>query len=411
MKVEKVESIEEKSIQQKEQEAIDAAKKENGVEDNDDGIVRVDLRNIEKKEDDDVSEEQGLNKDKEEDSIEESEEKTEDETKEEDKELDKIQSKELTEDDVLEFVESNYGKKVSSLNELLTKEEKESEELPSDVSAFLKYKKETGRGLDDYMKLNQDFDSMSDEMLLKQYYSSTENDLGDEDIQFLIEDNFGYDESLDDDSEIKKKRIAKKRELAKARKFFNQQKEQYKAPVESAASLVPEEEKESFNAYKEYIQNSKSLEEQNIKRSQYFEEKTNELFNEKFEGFKFDFNDKEVVYKPKDVESVKTKQSDISNFINKYLDDNGMISDPKGYHKAMFMAMNPDKVAKYFIEQGMAMAVENDSKKTKNLDLDVRSTPKKNNTGGVKVQAVSSNKTSWNSGKRGNGLKITKRKK
>ena len=411
MEVKKVESVEEKSIQEKEKEVLENASEEKNE---DDGIARVDLRQTQESEDDKEDQEIAEDDDKEveEGNNESDDSSVEDTEEDEEKEDDEVsEEKELSENDVLDFIKSKYKKDLSSFDELFSEKEKESEELPEDVSAFLKYKQETGRGLDDFMRLNSDFSSMSDERLLKEYYGATEGDLDDEDIQYLIEDNFSYDEELDEESDIKKKRIAKKRELAKAKKFFENQKEQYKVPVESTKSSVPEEEKKNYEAYKEYVQNSKSLEEQNAKRSKFFEQKTNELFNKKFEGFKFKIDDNDVVYKPKDIDSVKKQQSDISNFIGKYLNEDGMISNPEGYHKSMMMAMNPDKMAKYFFEQGVSHAVEKSAKDTKNIDMDVRSTPRKNNSNGVKVQAVKGNRSSWNAGRKGNGLKITKRKK
>lgn len=311
-----------------------------------------------------------------------------------------VEAPQFGEEEVLSFIKDRYKKEINSVDELFAQREADVD-LPEDVSAFLKYKKETGRGINDFMKLQEDFDQMNPDQLLRDYYSVTENDLDSEDIEYLMSEKFSYDEDLDEDSEVKAKKIAKKRELAKAKKYFNELKETYKVPIESKAP-VNEDELEQYNAYKEYISQSSTIQEENAKKSEYFSKKTEELFNDEFKGFEFKVGEKSLVFKPGEASELKSVQSDITNFVSKYLDDNGMIKDPAGYHKALSAAINPDKLASYFYEKGKADAVDSSVRSSKNIDMDVRSAPQQTvSSSGIKIRAVESDS--------GRGLKIKKR--
>lgn len=303
----------------------------------------------------------------------------------------------LKDEDVLSYIKDRYNKEVTSIDELFQKRE-DAEELPGDVSAYFKYKKETGRGIEDFVKLNRDYSSMDSDSLLAEYYSQTDEDLDDEDIAYIIEDKFSYDEDLDDPKDIKKKELAKKKELVKAKKYFEDSKEAYKIPVESAGGLVSEDEKETYNAYKKYVQDSQSQQEENYRKSEYFQKKTEELFSDDFKGFDFVIGDKTVKFSPGDVKETKKIQSDVSNFISKYIDANGMISDPVGYHRSLAAAMNPEKMATFFYEQGKAEALLDNARKIKNIDMDTRNVPQSISQSGFKVVASDSGS--------GRGLKI-----
>lgn len=305
----------------------------------------------------------------------------------------------LKEDDVLSFIKDNYKKDISSIDDLFA--EKQQEELPEDVSAFLKYKKETGRDIKDFMKLQVDYDQVDDNKLLQDFYSSTEEDLDSEDISYLIQEKFGYDEDMDDESQIKAKKIAIKRELAKAKKYFNELKETYKIPVESAKGLVNDDELETYNAYKEYVSQSQSIQEENQKKTEFFMKKTDEVFNDEFKGFEFNVGEQSILFSPGEVSDVKSAQSDVNNFISKYIDEKGLIKDPKGYHRALSAAMNPEKMANFFYEKGKADGVGDLSRQSKNVNMDIRTTPQQVSTSGFKVRAVESDS--------GRGLKIKKR--
>jgi len=305
------------------------------------------------------------------------------------------------EEELKEYIKNRYNKEIDNVDDLFAERE-QTEELPEDVSAFLKYKKETGRGIEDFMKLQANLDEANPDKLLRDYYAATEEDLDSEDIDYLMEQKFSYDADLDEDSEIKAKNIAKKRELAKAKKHFNELKEAYKVPVESAAT-ANKEDLEDYNAYKEYISKSQGVQEENEKRYEYFKKKTDEVFNDEFKGFGFNIGDQSIMFSPGDAAEVKSLQSDVNNFLSKYLDENGAMKDASGYHRALSAAMNPDKLATFFYEKGKADGVGDVSRQSKNINMDVRSTPKNfTNTSGIKMRAVSSDS--------GNGLKIKRRK-
>lgn len=312
-----------------------------------------------------------------------------------------VSAQEMSETDVLSYITNKYGEEVSSLDDFIVKRNA-SEELPEDVKAYFEYKKETGRSISDFVKLQQDYDSMNPDSLIASYYSATEEGLDSEDIQYLMDDKFGFDEDLDDDKEKKKKQLAKKRELSKAKKYFKEQKEKYKLPLESR-EVVSESNKKEVEAYRKYIEENAVYEKEAAKKLQWFKEETNKVFNKDFKGFEFVINDKKISYLPGSVEDVKSSQSSIDNFIQRYVDNRGLVKDTAQYHRALSMAMNPDKYAKFFYEQGKADAVDNISKKTKNINMDVRSTPQVTSKSGFKVRSLNQDS--------GRGLKIRSIKK
>jgi hypothetical protein len=305
------------------------------------------------------------------------------------KEIEKEVEKEieLQENDVLSYINSRYDKEINSVDELFS-ERQDNEELPEDVSKYLKFKKETGRGFNDFVKVNKDYDSLEDNNVLQEYYSLTEKDLDKEDIEYLMEDKFSYDEELDDEKEIKKKNIAKKRELSKAKKYLNELKDTYSIPLESSGSSMSEDSLKEVEAYKKYIQESTSIKEANQKKSEYFTKKTNDVFYSEFKGFEFNVGDKKISYAYGDAQEMKSKQSDLNNFINKFLDNDGLINDAKGWHSAISAAMDPDKFAQYFYEQGKSDAIGDVSKKSKNINMNVRQSPQVIGEGGFKAKAL-----------------------
>jgi hypothetical protein len=291
----------------------------------------------------------------------------------------------LTEEKVLQFLGNKYGREINSFDEIMSK--REETELPDDVSAYLKYKKETGRGIEDYVRLNRDFDSIEEDSLLKEYYRATEEGLDDDDIEIMMED-FMYDEDIDDESEIKKKKLAKKKVLSKAKKHFEKQKEFFKQPLESSGGLTQEQE-EGLKAYREYMESAKTQQEENKRRQSWFTEKTDELFSKEFKGFEFNLNDKNITFSPGSAEELKKSQSNPMNFVMKYLDESGLLKDTVGYHRALAVAMNPEKFAKFFYEQGKSEATEDVMRKTKNVNMSERRTPEVTSKGGMKIKAMS----------------------
>ena len=311
---------------------------------------------------------------------------------------------ELNDADVLSYIKNRYDKDIESVDQLF--ETKESnEELPEDVSAYFKYKKETGRSIQDFVKLQQNYDEMDSDKLLSQYYSQTEEGLDSEDIKDLMEDKFGYDEDLDDEADIKKIERTKKRELVKAKKFLNEQKDKYNIPLESSGGGLSGEDLEEFNSYKSYVEESTNAKEAQKKRYDYFLNKTDEVFNDEFKGFEFNVGDKSMTFKPGDKDELKSKQSNVNNFVNKFMDkDSGLMNDAQGYHRAMSVAMNLDKFAEFFYNQGMTQTVDNVSKKSKNINMDMRPTPQNFSKDGLTIRSVGDQSS-------GKGLKIRSAKK
>jgi hypothetical protein len=293
----------------------------------------------------------------------------------------------MTEEQVLSFIKDRYGDEVNNLDELISKRESTGE-LPEDVASYMKYRQETGRSFEDYLKLNQDFDSMNEDELLRNYLISTEEGVDEDDVDVLLED-YQYDEELDDESEVKKKKVAKKKAVAKAKKFFNSQKEEYAKPLESSGAGVPQGEAEDFEAYKKYLKEAKTQQQEVAKRSEWFEKKTNEVFSDEFKGFEFKIGEKKLTYSPGSLEEVKKSNSDITNFVGKFLDKDGLMTDAQGYHKALSVAMNPEKFAQFFYEQGKADAVDDVSRKSKNINMDERRTFETSSRNGLKIRAMS----------------------
>lgn len=277
---------------------------------------------------------------------------------------------ELDESSILSYFKEKHGREYSAIEDVLKQPEETT--VPEDVAKYLEYKKETGRSFNDFLNLQKDWNEVGDADVLKEYYKESKPHLDDSEISYLLEDNFSYDEELDDERDVKKKQIAIKEELYKARNHFESMKEKFKAPLESSAASLPEDYQEAFNFYNDYKQKSATEEEVLAQRSQVFADKTNALFNEEFKGFEFNLGDKKAVFEVKDKSTVKQTQSDISNFFGRHLDENGFIKDPKSYHKEMYAATNADQIARHFYEQGLADATKDLVKDTKNIDMDVR---------------------------------------
>ena len=310
-----------------------------------------------------------------------------------------ITSDELTEEDVLSFIGKRYGREINSLDELAAARE-ETEKLPEDVASYFKYKKETGRSLEDFVKLQRDFSEANPETLVREYLTITEEGLDPEDIDSLMED-YVYDEELDDESVIKKTKLAKKKIIAKAKRFFKEQQEQYKLPLESRENSFADS--EEYQVYKQYVNTAQSQQEEATRKSEWFVKKSNELFNSEFKGFKFNLDESDIYFTPGSASELKKAQETPMNFVNKFVDDKGLLNDPEGYHRSLAIAMNPDKFAQFFYEQGKSSATEDVMRKTKNINMSERNTPEAVAKSGFQVKSVSSPSS--------NGLKIKSIKK
>jgi len=260
--------------------------------------------------------------------------------------------------------------------------------LPENVQKLVNFIDETGGDINDYVKLNRDISNMDDSDVLNEYYKNTKSHLNPEERSFLLEDTFGVDEDLDDEKTIRKKKIALKEQVAEAKAYLDGQKSKYYEDIKAGSKLTEEQQKaiDFFNRHNKESEEQKKLSEAS---KDTFLKKTNNVFNERFKGFEYNVGDKKYRFNVKDVDKVKTTQSDINNFVNKFTDkENTAIEDANGYHKSLFTAMNADAVAKHFYEQGKADAIKNRIAKDKNINLEPRKTHGETNVGGFKYRVV-----------------------
>jgi hypothetical protein len=258
------------------------------------------------------------------------------------------------------------------------------EPLPENIQKLVDFMDETGGDINDYVNLNREVDKMDDSDVLDEYYRTTKSHLTPEERSFLLEDNFGIDEEIDDEKTIRKKKIALKEQVAEARSHLDGLKSKYYEEIKAGSKLTEEQQK-AINFF------NKSEEQQKLNEAskRTFLNKTNSLFNDKFKGFEYNVGDKKYRINVKDVNKVKEAQSDIANFVSKYTsEDNSVIEDAEGYHKSLFTAMNPDAIAKHFYEQGKADAIKGQVAKDKNINLEPRKTHGEYEAGGIKVRVL-----------------------
>ena len=257
-------------------------------------------------------------------------------------------------------------------------------ELPENIQKLMKFMDETGGDLNDYVQLNRDISKMDDSDVLDEYYKQTKSHLSAEERSFLLEDSYGIDEELDDEKQIRKKKIALKEQVAEARAHLDRQKSKYYEDIKAGSKLTEEQQKaiDFFNRSEE----QKKKTEVN-KRT--FLNKTDSFFGQNFKGFEYNVGDKRYRFNVKDVDKVKETQSDINNFVSKFTNkENTNIEDTEGYHKSLFTAMNADAIAKHFYEQGKADAIKSQVAKDKNINLEPRKTHGETNVGGVKYRVL-----------------------
>ena len=270
--------------------------------------------------------------------------------------------------------------------------------LPGNVNKLVEFMNETGGSLEDYVVLNKDYDGYDDSLLIKEYYKKTKPHLDTEEINFLMEDNFSFDEEVDETRFVRKQKLAYKEEAAKARNFLKQLKSKYYDEIKLRPS-VTNEQKKAMDFFDRYNRTQK----QTAVIRDKFLNTTKDYFQNEFEGFNFDVGDKRFKYKVSNPQDIAESQSDISKFIGKYTDDSGAVSDLNGYHKALYAARNADRIAEHFYEQGKADATRDIVNKSKNVDVKPRGADNGEPiVGGFKVRAI----TDGDGGKR---LKIKRR--
>ena len=267
--------------------------------------------------------------------------------------------------------------------------EAKAQELPENIDKLVKFMEETGGSLEDYVSLNRDVTKMDNTTLLREYYKSTKPHLDADDVDFLFNKNFAYDEEADDPSDIKAKQLAYKEELYNGEQYFNKAKDKYYADLKlrKQQDIDPQ-----YIKAMEYYNSSQQQSEEYNNLQKQFIEKTNKVFNDNFKGFDFKVGENKYRFKVDNTEKVKQYQSDISNFINEFLGDDGSVNDAAGYHKALFAAKNADKIANHFYEQGRADAIKEAAKDANNINMDPRADNSTIKTKqGDKIRVVSGN--------------------
>jgi hypothetical protein len=362
----------------------------------DDNIIKVDLNNPPKKEQDAVPEqstdevpvrdESETSEKVLEENVETTDEKPTGEEVSEQVQDEQPVIEEVTE----EQVEEQTEELVEETKEAIAEAQETGKELPENIQKLIDFMDETGGDVEDYVRLNQDYSKYDDNSILREYYKQTKKHLTDEEINFLMEDSFSYDEEEDTERDIKRKKLAFKEQVASARSHLDGQKSKYYEEIKAGSKLTPEQQKavNFFNRYnKESEENQKVVERQ----KNTFKLKTDGLFNKNFKGFNYDVGDKKYRFNVKNTNEVKETQSDINNFVKKFLNKNNEMEDAAGYHKSLFTAMNADAVAKHFYEQGKADALKESIAKSKNVDMAPRQAFGEVQAGGIKVRVLGDN--------------------
>jgi hypothetical protein len=286
-----------------------------------------------------------------------------------------------------EITEEEVEKVEEQVEEAIAEAEATGKPLPENIQKLMDFMEDTGGDLNDYVKLNKDYSEMDNQDLLYEYYKQTKPHLNNEEINFLMEDQFSFDEDTDDDREIRRKKLALKEQVASAKSHLDGQKSKYYDEIKAGSKLTGEQQKaiDFFNRYNKESEATQKIAE---KQKSTFLNKTENVFNDKFKGFEYNVGDKKYRFNVNNAEEVKNTQGDINNFVKKFLNENNEMSDAKGYHKSLYTAMNADAVAKHFYEQGKADAMKNSIAKAKNVDMNPRQSHGKIEAGGMTVKVL-----------------------
>jgi len=260
--------------------------------------------------------------------------------------------------------------------------------LPESVEKLVEFINETGGTVQDYVNLNRDYSEMDNLTALQEYYKTTKPHLSSEERAFLMEENFSFDEELDDEKDVKRKKIALKEQVAEAKAYLDGQKSKYYEEIKGGSKL-PDEAKKAMDFFNRYNKESEENQKKNERVSNVFKQKTQNVFNEKFEGFEYNVGDKKFRFNVKDSSGVKETQGDINNFVKRFLNEDGTMEDAKGYHKGLYTAMNADSIAQHFYEQGKADALKTSVEKAKNVNMDPRQSHREVQIGGTKYKVLS----------------------
>ena len=362
----------------------------------DDGVIKVDLRQQPQTEETDAVQEQKTT------SVDVGERTTDSQEVDQEVRTDNDESPvvELVQDEEPVEEPQTLADKIKDIpNKLKEQEEsvnnnQEVNELPENINKLVEFMKETGGTLEDYVNLNKDYDGMEEMDILREHYRQTKPHLSEDEISFLMEDSFAYDEEVDDERDIKRKKLALKESIAEAKSNLTSLKSKYYDDLKLSSKLTPEQ-REAVEFYNTYKQEQDSTQKVAQQQRAVFEEKTNQLFSENFKGFEYKVGDNKYRFNVKDVNSVKESQADINSLVSKFVNENNEMSDAAGYHKALFTAMNADSIANHFYEQGKADAIKDQMAKSKNVDMDPRGTHEAVTTdSGFKIRAISGDDSS-----------------
>ena len=314
-------------------------------------------------------------------------------------------SEEVSKENVEEKVEEPTGESKKEEEEVITiseiteeevveqpvieepKAESQQRQLPENIEKLVQFMEETGGTVEDYVRINADYSNIDETALLREYYKRTKPHLNADEISFIMEDNFSYDEDVDEERDIRKKKLAYKEEIAKARNFLEETKRKYYDEIKLRPGVTQEQQK-AMDFFNRYNEEQKVVQERHGR----FKQNTDNFFNKEFKGFNFNVGDKKFRYKVNNTESVANNQSDLTNLIGKFLNEKGEVKDYAGYHKAIYAADNVDTIASHFYEQGKSDAIKQMTAKSKNISEDARQTAASAGDvfiNGLKVKAIS----------------------
>ena len=279
------------------------------------------------------------------------------------------------------------------VEEAIVEAEATGKPLPENIQKLVDFMEETGGTLEDYVNLNKDYSQLDNLTALTEYYKMTKPHLSVDEIDFLIEDSFNFDEELDDEKDIKRKKLALKEQVASAKAYLDGQKSKYYDEIKAGSNLPPEAQK-AMDFFSRYNKESEEANKTAEKAKSVFLNKTDKVFNDKFKGFEYSVGDKKYRFNVNNAEDVKATQSDINNFVKKFLNEDNTMSDAKGYHKSLFTAMNADAVAKHFYDQGRSDAIKDSVAKSKNVNMDPRQSHGEVQVGGKKFKVLSGDSSS-----------------
>ena len=310
--------------------------------------------------------------------------------------IEEVTQEEVANDEApaLEEVTEEEGITEEEVIEALDANEETGKAIPENVQKLMDFMDETGGDLNDYVNLNRNVEDLDNQDALREYYKETKPHLNSEEINFLMEDNFSFDEDVDDERDIKRKKLALKEQVAEAKTYLDGQKSKYYEEIKAGSKLTGEQQKaiDFFNRYNKESEQTQKIAQQQKSR---FNKKTEQVFNNEFKGFEYNVGDKKYRYNVKDAGQVKETQSDINNFVKKFLNEDNTMSDAKGYHKSLYTAMNADAVAQHFYEQGKADALKNSVAKAKNINTSARSSHGEPQEGGIKMRVLGDDSASF----------------